>query len=57
MKQLTLNLTFAVAPAVKSIFKNTTWLNAGWATALSGFHQKGGDQPIVERCLDAHPCR
>ena len=37
MKQLTLNLTFDVAPAVKSIFKNTTWLNAGWATACLGF--------------------
>ena len=40
MKQLTLNLTFAVAPAVKSIFKNTTWLNAGWATACLGFTKK-----------------
>jgi len=37
MKQLTLNLTFAIAPAVKSTFKNTTWLNAGWATACLGF--------------------
>ena len=40
MKQLTLNLTFAVAPAVKSIFKNTIWLNAGWATACLGFTKK-----------------
>jgi hypothetical protein len=40
MKQLTLNLTFDVAPAVKSIFKNTTWLNAGWATACLGFTKK-----------------
>jgi len=37
MKQLTLNLAFAVAPAVKSIFKITTWLDAGWATARLGF--------------------
>lgn len=40
MKQLTLNLTFAVAPAVKSIFKITTWLDAGWATAYLGFTKK-----------------
>ncbi len=40
MKQLTLNLTFAVAPSVKSIFKNTTWLNAGWATPCLGFTKK-----------------
>ncbi len=40
MKQLTLNLTFVVAPAVKSIFKTTTWLNAGWATACLGFTKK-----------------
>jgi len=40
MKQLTLNLTFAVAPPVKSILKNTTWLDAGWATACLGFTKK-----------------
>ena len=40
MKQLTLNLTFAVAPTVKRILKNTTWLNAGWATACLGFTKK-----------------
>ena len=40
MKQLTLNLTFAVAPSAKNIFKNTTWLNAGWATACLGFTKK-----------------
>ena len=37
MKQLILNLTFTPAPTVKSIFQNTTWLNAGWATACLGF--------------------
>ena len=40
MKQLTLNLTFAVAPPVKSILKNTVWLDAGWATACLGFTKK-----------------
>ncbi len=40
MKQLTLNLTFTVASPVKTIFKNTTWLNAGWATACLGFVKK-----------------
>ena len=51
MKQLTLNLTFAVAPAVKSIFKNTTWLNAGWATACLGFTKK---VEISQLLSDAH---
>ena len=38
--QLTLNLLFAPAPPVKTIFKNNTWLNAGWATACIGFTKK-----------------
>lgn len=38
--QLTLNLTFTPAPSVISIFKNTTWLNAGWATTCIGFTKK-----------------
>jgi len=38
--QLILNLTFTPAPPVKTIFKNTTWLNAGWATACLGFTKK-----------------
>ena len=38
--QLTLNLTFAPTPLVKKFFKNTTWLNAGWATACIGFTKK-----------------
>jgi hypothetical protein len=37
MMQLTLNLIFAPAPPVKTILKNNTWLNAGWATACLGF--------------------
>ena len=37
MMQLTLNLTFAPAPSIKTIFKNTTWLNAGWAAPCLGF--------------------
>jgi hypothetical protein len=38
--QLTLNLIFAPAPPVMTFFKNTTWLNAGWATACIGFIKK-----------------
>ena len=37
MMQLTLNLTFTPAPSIKTIFKNTTWLNAGWAAPCLGF--------------------
>ena len=40
MMQLTLNLTFAPAPSIKTIFKNATWLNAGWASACLGFTKK-----------------
>ena len=40
MKQLTLNLTFTTAPPIKHIFMNTSWLNAGWATACLGFTKK-----------------
>lgn len=40
MQQLTLNLIFTPVPPVNSIFKNTTWLDAGWATACLGFTKK-----------------
>ena len=40
MQQLTLKLIFTPIPPVKSIFKNTTWLDAGWATACLGFTKK-----------------
>jgi hypothetical protein len=40
MQQLTLDLTFTPASPVKNIFKNTTWLDAGWATACLGFTKK-----------------
>ncbi|MCL4273162.1 MAG: hypothetical protein KJZ77_04765 [Anaerolineales bacterium] len=40
MKQLTLNLTFPPAPPTRSILKNTTWLDAGWATVCLGFTKK-----------------
>src|SRR5574338_318488 len=40
MMQLTVNLTFAPAPSLKTIFKNTTWLNTGWASACLGFTKK-----------------
>lgn len=38
--QLTINLTFAPAPPVKTLFKSATWLDAGWATACLGFTKK-----------------
>ena len=38
--QLTLNLTFTPVPPTKSIFENTTWFDAGWATACLGFTKK-----------------
>jgi hypothetical protein len=40
MKQLTLNLIFRPTPPTRSILKNTTWLDAGWATACLGFTKK-----------------
>ena len=40
MQQLTLNLIIAPAPHVKTHFKNTTWLNAGWAAPCLGFTKK-----------------
>lgn len=38
--QLSFNLSFITAPPVKTVFKNTTWLNAGWATQCLGFTKK-----------------
>lgn len=38
--QLTLNLTFIPTHPAKSIFKNTTWLDAGWAAGCLGFTKK-----------------
>ena len=38
--QLTFNLTFTPMLPVNKIFRNTTWLDAGWATACLGFTQK-----------------
>ena len=38
--QLTLNLNFTSAPSINSVFKNTTWLDAGWATACLGFTKR-----------------
>ena len=38
--QLTLNLTFTPAPPGTKIFKNTTWLDAGWAPRCLGFNKK-----------------
>lgn len=40
MQQLTLNLIFAPVSPEKRIFKNTIWLNAGWATPCLGFTKK-----------------
>ena len=38
--QLSFNLSFASAPRTKKVFNNTTWLDAGWATACLGFTKK-----------------
>jgi hypothetical protein len=38
--QLTLNLTFAPTLPARMIFKNSTWLDGGWATACLGFTKK-----------------
>lgn len=38
--QLTLNLTFTPVLPAKTIFKNTTWLDAGWAAGCLGFTKK-----------------
>ena len=38
--QLTLNLSFTPASHNKKVFNNTTWLDAGWATACLGFAKK-----------------
>jgi hypothetical protein len=40
MQQLTLNLTFTPALSAKTVFRNTTWLDAGWATPCLGFTKK-----------------
>ena len=40
MQQMTLNLIFTSIPPAKSILRNTTWLDAGWATACLGFTKK-----------------
>jgi len=52
--QLTLNLTFTPAPPVKTIFKNTTWLNAGWATACLGFTKKVEISQSLSDALKPH---
>ncbi len=38
--QLTLNLALMPAQPTKTIFKNTTWLDAGWAAGCLGFTKK-----------------
>ena len=52
--QLTLNLIFAPAPPVKTIFKNNTWLNAGWATACIGFTKKVEISQSLSDALKPH---
>jgi hypothetical protein len=55
MNQLTLNLTFALAPSVKSILKNNTWLDAGWATACLGFtKQVEISQSLSDALMPSH---
>jgi len=52
--QLTLNLTFIPVSPVKTIFKNTTWLNAGWATACLGFTKKVEISQSLSDALKPH---
>jgi hypothetical protein len=52
--QLTLNLNFAPVPPVKTILKNNTWLNAGWATACLGFTKKVEISQSLSDALKPH---
>jgi hypothetical protein len=52
--QLTLNLTFTPAPPARTIFKNTIWLNAGWATACIGFTKKVEISQSLSDALKPH---
>lgn len=54
MQQLTLNLIFTPVPPVKSTFKNTTWLDAGWATACLGFTKKVEISQSLSDALKPH---
>ena len=38
--QLPLSLIFHSVPLIGKVFKNTAWLDAGWATACLGFTKK-----------------
>jgi hypothetical protein len=49
--QLTLNLTFSPAMRVTCIFKNTIWLDAGWATTYLGFTKKVEISQALSDCL------
>ena len=49
--QLTLNLTFTPPPSEKMFLKNTTWLDAGWATACLGFTKKVEISQTLSDCL------
>ncbi|HKJ40084.1 MAG TPA: hypothetical protein VJ972_15005 [Anaerolineales bacterium] len=49
--QPTLNLTFTPASPTNKIFKNTTWLDAGWATACLGFTKKVEISQALSDCL------
>ena len=49
--QLTLNLTFTPPPSEKMFLKNTTWLDAGWATACLGFTKKVEISQSLSNCF------
>jgi len=53
--QLTLDLTFTPVPPVNRIFKNTIWLDAGWATACLGFTKKVEISQTLSDCLQPYP--
>lgn len=49
--QLHLNLIFHHAPPASKVFRNTTWLDAGWATACLGFTKKVEISQSLSDCL------
>lgn len=49
--QLHLNLIFHHEPPASTVFRNTTWLDAGWATACLGFTKKVEIIQSLSDCL------
>ena len=49
--QPTLNLKFHPVPPTAKVFRNTAWLDAGWATACLGFTKKVEISQSLSDCL------